>query len=121
MLTSELVQMYEEGFATVVVNLETGVIVWTNQLLEHMFGYHMRNCLRGESIELLLPLDQQAKHRANIASYAENPELRPMGAGKQVYGRHKDGSEFPVFVMLAACVLENKRLGVAIVGKMSTP
>jgi PAS domain S-box-containing protein len=119
MLTSEIANMYEACFPTVVCDLHTGEIVWVNQLLETMFGYHMRNALRGKSVDSLLPLTKRAMHAKHREAYAEKPEMRSMGVGLELQGCRKDGSEFPVVVMLAAFVDENdRRLAVAIVSQL---
>ena len=42
------------------------------------------------------PLSSETVHRVYRATYAAEPENRPMGVGRELYGRHRDGSVFPV-------------------------
>ncbi len=82
----------------VMVN-RSGRVVISNTRAEHMFGYG-REELRGEPIESLLPDRYRQQHVGHRASYFEHPRVREMGAGPELYGRRKDGSEFPVEVSL---------------------
>ena len=71
-----------------------------NAQFETMFGYH-REELLGESIEVLLPerfREQLVKH---LTSYGTASRVRPISAGLKLFGKRKDGSEFPVDLMLS--------------------
>jgi len=84
--------------AIVAVNRE-GNIVRVNTQAETMFGYR-REELHGQPIEMLLPERFTQRHVGHRAGYMANPRTRPMGAGLELYGRRKDGSEFPVDITL---------------------
>jgi PAS domain S-box-containing protein len=64
-----------------------------------LFGYERRELL-GQKIELLVPARQVDTHRAVRESFLEKPEARMMGAGRDLSGRRKDGSEFPIEIGL---------------------
>lgn len=85
--------------ATILVN-EEGEIVRVNQQTEAMFGYSGEE-LANMSVDTLLPAIHQAQHVAHREDYFGNPRPRPMGAGLELRGRRKDGSQFPVDVMLS--------------------
>jgi PAS domain S-box-containing protein len=85
--------------ATILVN-EEGDIVRVNQQTEAMFGYSNKE-LVNMSVDTLLPALHQAQHTTHRGEYFENPRPRPMGAGLDLRGRRKDGSQFPVDVMLS--------------------
>ena len=72
-----------------------GVILLVNALIETYFGY-ARGELVGQPVELLLPHRFRIGHRQLRDGFAAAPEIRQMGAGRDLYGRRKDGSEFPV-------------------------
>ncbi len=84
--------------AIVVSDLE-GTIHEVNAQVAKVFGYD-RTELPGQSIEVLIPERFRAAHPKHRGDYAAHPRMRTMGAGPELYGRRKDGSEFPVDIML---------------------
>ncbi len=79
----------------------TGVITLVNAQAERLFGYD-RDELIGQEIELLVPEHARAAHPGHRTRYFARPAPRPMGAGKQLAARRKDGTEFPVEISLSA-------------------
>lgn len=82
-----------------VVNQE-GVITLVNSQLEQYFGYD-RQELMGQPVEILLPERFRSQHPSQRASFYHNPQARAMGAGRELFGRRKDGSEFPLEIGLS--------------------
>jgi PAS domain S-box-containing protein len=82
----------------VMVNIR-GQIVLVNAECERMFGYS-RDELVGRSIEMLVPERFRHEHSAHRASFTAKPERRLMGAGRDLYGMRKSGTEFPVEIGL---------------------
>ncbi len=78
---------------------ETGRIVLINAMAERIFGYS-REELLGEPVEKLVPERFAENHPGYRAGYAVDPQPRPMGIGRELYGRRRDGSEFPVEIGL---------------------
>ena len=76
-----------------------GSITEVNARVESMFGYARRELL-GQSIEILVPARFQHAHPAHRHSYTSSARVRSMGAGLDLYGRRKDGREFPADIML---------------------
>ena len=89
--------------AMVMIDIE-GRITLLNGQTERMFGYK-RDELLGKPVELLVPARFRDKHPAYrtdffAAPVTVGPTVRAMGPGQDLYGRRKDGSEFPVEVGL---------------------
>ena len=77
-----------------------GLISIVNEQAERMFGYD-REQLLGKEIEMLLPESRRDVHIRHRASFAANPQLRPMGGGLDLVGQRADGSQFPVEISLS--------------------
>lgn len=79
---------------------ETGRIVLANSQAETVFGY-ARGELLGQVVELLLPERYRGGHVGHRSGYFAHSRTRSMGAGLELYGLRKDGTEFPVEVSLS--------------------
>jgi PAS domain S-box-containing protein len=79
---------------------EHGKISLVNAQTEKLFGYN-REELLGQPVEILIPPRYRGNHVNHRRDYSETPRLRPMGAGRELFGLRKDGSEFPVEISLS--------------------
>ena len=73
---------------------QQGVIIQVNSQTESLFGY-TRDELIGQSIEMLVPERQRADASQHREDFHARPKIRRMGSGLDLYGRRRDGSEFP--------------------------
>ena len=78
-----------------------GTIVLVNAQAERLFGYR-RDELIGQRLELLVPESARNVHPAHRGAYVHDPRPRPMGAGMELAGRRRDGTEFPAEISLSA-------------------
>lgn len=83
----------------IVISDTTGRIVHLNRQAETLFGF-ARDELLGQFIEVLLPTRYRHAHVRHRKTYSGAPHARPMGTPLDLFGRRKDGSEFPVEVSL---------------------
>jgi PAS domain S-box-containing protein len=77
-----------------------GTIVQMNSLARELFGYDPGELI-GQRVELLVAESYRGKHQRHRENYAEAPKTRRMGAELDLYGRRRNGSEFPVEVSLS--------------------
>ena len=77
-----------------------GIISSVNAAAEALFGYS-RGQLIGQPIEMLIPERFRLNHLGDRQNYVADPQLRPMGANGEIFGRRKDGSEVPVEIGLS--------------------
>ncbi len=76
-------------------------MVALNREVERQFGY-TREGLLGQPVEMLVPENSAAVHSKLRAQYAAIPTSRRMGAGRELFGRHKDGRQIPVEIGLSS-------------------
>ncbi len=92
-------KLFEFSPDAIVVSNREGKITEVNAQVEQFFGYS-RSELLGQSVEILIPERFRATHPNRRQEYTSHTRVRTMGAGLDLYGRRKDGSEFPVDIML---------------------
>jgi len=103
--------------AVVAVN-EQGVMIQVNSQTEALFAY-TREELIGQRIEILVPERQRGQHDQHRAEYHARPKIRRMGSGLDLYGRRRDGSEFPVEISLSPVPTENGMIVLSVIRNIS--
>jgi PAS domain S-box-containing protein len=99
--------------AMVVVD-RTGMIVLANARTQSMFGYKVEELL-GKRVELLVPERYRSGHMKFREAFMEQPVGRPMGIGRDLYGRHKDGHEIPIEIGLTPYENSNQTFTLALI------
>lgn len=91
-----------------------GKIEIVNRQTELVFGYS-REELIGQTVEVLVPERFRAMHTGDRSRYQADPKTRPMGIGLELFGRRKDGSEFPVEISLSPLASDDETLIISII------
>jgi PAS domain S-box-containing protein len=95
-----------------------GRIVLVNSHIEELFDYR-REELIGKVVDILVPERLRAKHPTHRAGYFAKPEAVVIGAGRELFGRRKDGGEFPVEIGLNPIETEDGILVLAAVADIT--
>jgi PAS domain S-box-containing protein len=96
----EQFRLVVEASPNAIILVDTaGKINLVNARAETLFGY-TRPELLGQPIEMLIPMPFRAEHVRYRDSFLEAPSARPLGAGRDLFGLHRDGSQVPVEIGL---------------------
>lgn len=99
--------LFNYATISIIVTDGKGVIINFNKQAEIEFEYSKEEVL-GNTVEILLPQAIHSKHEALRQSFHQHPANRPMGAGRDLYAKKKNGAGFPVEVSLCHCIVENE-------------
>jgi PAS domain S-box-containing protein len=97
LLSTDLLESLPD--AIIAVDL-SGTIVQVNSQVQALFGYD-RDELIGQKVEMLVPESYRDQHHHHRESFARTPKTRRMGAELDLYGRRRNGTEFPVEIGLS--------------------
>ncbi len=95
-----------------------GSIVLVNRRTEEIFGYG-REELLGQPLNRLIPERFRGHHAIDHNAYFDKPRMRPMGIGLELFGRRKDGTEFPADIGLSHVNTPEGPLAFALVNDIS--
>jgi formate hydrogenlyase transcriptional activator len=92
-------RLFEFSPDAILVTDGRGTVRAANPRTEEMFGYASEELI-GQQVEMLVPARFRAVHPSHRENYSAHPRARQMGAAMNLFGLRKDGSEFPVDIML---------------------
>jgi PAS domain S-box-containing protein len=96
----ELNALLETSADAIVTIDEQGIIQRVNPATERMFGYTTAELL-GHNVRLLMPPPDCDEHDSYLQRYLRTGQARIIGRGREVVGRRKDGSLFPIGVAVS--------------------
>jgi PAS domain S-box-containing protein len=97
---------------------DKGRMVLANPRMEELFGYTAHE-LEGQAIEVLIPEGARNRHVGHREAYQELPSKRTMGSGRELFGRRKNGTVFPVEVSLNHFEQEGTRFVMGLVSDVT--
>jgi methyl-accepting chemotaxis protein len=111
-------QVFEAAPTAFIAITQAGIIQMVNAQTEKLFGYR-RDELVGQPVEMLVPLRFRANHPRNRDSFFVSPQPRLMGAGRDLAGLRKDGTEFPIEIGLSSFVSGGETMALATVADIT--
>ncbi|MFB6247339.1 MAG: PAS domain S-box protein [Salinibacter sp.] len=97
---------------------EDGVVESFNPAAEEIFGYDAEEVV-GENIGMLMPAPHREQHDEYLRSYHETGRRKIIGVGREVTGRRKDGSTFPMDLAVSEVELGDRTIFTGIVRDIS--
>ena len=98
----------ESAVDAVITANSAGEIVTWNPSARRLFGYEPAEII-GERLSTLVPEEFRAAHDAGLARVVETGETKIIGHSVEVFGLHKDGSEFPIELSLSTWLEDGSR------------
>ncbi len=98
----------------IVVANGAGRVVFTNQRIFDLFGWHPDELI-GAPVEQLIPSELTEVHQRHRADFAARPSSRAMGAGAVLTGRHRNGTDVPIDVSLSPIITDDGPMVIAAV------
>lgn len=83
----------------ITINAE-GIVMTFNTAAERIFGYRAEDIV-GENVKALMPEPYQSEHDGYVANYLRTGKAKIIGIGREVVGRRRDGSLFPLDLSIA--------------------
>jgi PAS domain S-box-containing protein len=111
-------QIFQSSVEAILMVDQQGKILLANPVSEKMFGYK-EDGLIGMVVEDLLPEHVRARHVEYRKSFTAHPEPRPMGMGRDLIAKRKDGSQFPVAVSLSYTSIDGEILVMAFISDIT--
>ncbi|MDN3718516.1 PAS domain S-box protein [Roseibium salinum] len=92
---ARLASVFDTAADGIVVINDRGQVLSFNKACEDLFGYEAADLL-GRNVNRIMPEDYARAHDAYLNNYLETGERKIIGIGREVQGRHKDGTVFPI-------------------------
>lgn len=103
----------------IVVIDEMGAVRVFNRACEELFGYTPSDVL-GQNVKMLMPQPYRAEHDSYLGNYRATGSKNIIGIGREVVGRRKDGTTFPMYLSVGEGQLDGKRVFVGIIHDLTS-
>jgi len=105
---ANIVSILDAAVDGIVLIDERGTIEVFNTAAQRMFGY-AEDAVRGRNVRMLMPSPDRDRHDEYLRAYLRTGEARIIGIGREVEGRRKDGSTFPLHLAVSEVPGERRR------------
>lgn len=109
--------IHQEKLAAILANAvdaiitidERGIVESVNPAMETLFGYSREEVV-GNNISMLMPMPDRDQHDQYLSNYLTTGEKKIIGIGREVTGRRKDGTTFPLHLAVSEIQFSDRRL-----------
>ena len=110
-----IVETAAEGIITIDAR---GIVESFNPASERLFGYRAEEVV-GQKVNLLMPAPHRDAHDEYLRRYLQTGEARIIGIGREVEGRRKDGTLFPLFLSVSEMRFGQRRMFAGFISDMT--
>lgn len=108
----------ENAVESIITIDERGQIELFNQAAEKLFGY-TREDVVGRNVSLLMPLREGGNHQGYLQDYLKGGVKKIIGAGREIFGKKKNGALFPLHISVSEITLKDRRIFTAILSDIT--
>ncbi len=117
-LTAQLAAILDNAVDAIITIDARGIVLSVNPATTTLFGYRSEEVV-GQNVKLLMPMPFKENHDRYIANYLQTGERKIIGVGREVVGRRKDGTEFPIHLAVSEIKREKESIFTGIVRDIS--
>ncbi|MEX0929572.1 MAG: PAS domain S-box protein [Balneolales bacterium] len=110
-----ILEMTVDGIITID---KVGTIRSYNKAAERLFGYQTEEVI-GNNVSMLMPEPYKKEHDGYLDNYMKSGHRKIIGIGREVSGKRKDGSVFPMYLAVSEVELRDQRIFTGIVRDIS--
>ena len=115
---NHLKNMFETIVEGIMTIDENGILETFNPAAEKLFGYKQSEVV-GKNVSMLMPKADSSQHNGYIRNYLEGGEKKVIGIGREVEGRRKDGSVFPLELAVNVVERQGRRIFIGVTHDVS--
>ncbi|WP_395646386.1 PAS domain S-box protein [Terricaulis sp.] len=117
--TARLQAMLDTAVDGVILIDARGQVLMFNPACERLFGYHAGEIV-GQNVKKLMPDPYRSEHDGYISAYRKTGERKIIGIGREVQGRRRDGSTFPMELSVGEAKQEGESIFVGIIHDLTS-